>query len=103
MWNEKRLCSVTGQNAFDFFVQNDDGHGRERGELVSSILLRLERRDKPHQARWDRIWAEPFCQKYRRPEHEDHWIWNADFYNAPVEDLRRIAALVVSGARRRGT
>ena len=40
------------------------------------------------------MWADPLCQKYKRPEHEDFWIWNHDFYDAPVEDLRHIAALV---------
>ena len=26
--------------------------------------------------------------------NEDHWIWNFDFYNGPVEDLRHIAGLI---------
>lgn len=96
--NGKRLCIVTGQNAHDYFSQNDDGCGLERGALVAKILDRLEkkphREDKDYQVRWDRVWADQICQKYRREEHEDHWLWNQDFYDAPVEDLRHIAALV---------
>lgn len=97
MWNGKQICGITSQNAFDFFSQNDDGRGRERGDLVSAILIQLERRDKNHQSRWNKIWADPLCQKYKRPEHEDHWLWNYAFYNAPVEDLQYIFDLIRKG------
>ena len=40
MWNGKPVCATTSQDAFDFFSQNDDGRGRERGELVSAILIK---------------------------------------------------------------
>lgn len=95
--NDLPVCSVTSQNAYDFFTQNDDGRGRERGDLVSAILIQLERRDKNHQSRWNKIWADPLCQKYKRPEHEDHWLWNYAFYNAPVEDLQYIFDLIRKG------
>lgn len=94
MHQNKRVCGITSQNAYDYFTQNDDGRGRERGELVSAILITLEKRDANYQNRWKKVWAEPLCQKYKRPEHEDHWIWNFDFYNAPVEDLHHILDLV---------
>lgn len=93
----KPLCSTTSQNAYDNFSQDDDGHGLERGELVASIMGRLEKRDAQYQARWDRVCGDAACQKYRRPEHEDFWIWNRDFYDAPIDDLRHIASLI--GAR----
>ena len=44
--------------------------------------------------RLHKVWEDARCQKYKRPEHEDHWIWNFDFYNGPVEDLRYIAGLI---------
>ena len=47
-----------------------------------------------HNARWGKIWEDALCQKYKRPDQEEHWIWNFDFYNGPVEDLRHIAALI---------
>ena len=34
------------------------------------------------------------AQKYRRSEHVNYWLWNDDFYNAPIEDLEYIAELV---------
>lgn len=94
MHQNKPLCGITSQNAYDFFSQNDDGMGRERGDLVGRILSRLQKRDSGYQARWNKVWEDARCQKYKRPEHEDHWIWNFDFYNGPVEDLRHIAALI---------
>lgn len=94
MHQNKPLCGITSQNAYDFFSQNDDGMGRERGDLVGRILSKLQKRDAGYQARWSKVWEDSRCQKYKRPEHEDHWIWNFDFYNGPVEDLRYIAALI---------
>lgn len=94
MHQNKPLCGITSQNAYDFFSQNDDGMGRERGDLVGRILSRLQRRDSGYQARWNKVWEDARCQKYKRPEHEDHWIWNFNFYNGPVEDLRHIAGLI---------
>lgn len=90
----KPLCYPESQTSLDFFSQNDDGNGLQRGKLVGAILSRLEKRDSNHQKRWNKVWADPLCQRYRRAEHEDYWIWNPDFFSAPVLDLRRIAALV---------
>ena len=98
-WNGAAVCGVSSQNAYDYFSRNDDGNGKLRGQLVGAILSRLERRDANYQARWDRVWESPLCQPYKRPEHEDWWVWNYAFYNAPIPDLQRIAALV--GAKRR--
>lgn len=94
MHQNKPLCGITSQNAYDFFSQNDDGMGRERGDLVGRVLSKLQKRDAWYQARWNKVWEDSRCQKYKRPEHEDHWIWNFDFYNGPVEDLRYIAGLI---------
>lgn len=101
LWQGKTVCMDTSQNAYDYFSRDDDGHGRERGALVGAILDRLapgkQDRAGEHQSRWDKVWADKLCQRYKRPEHEDYWLWSYDFYNAPLEDLRYIAALV--GAR----
>ena len=94
MWKGQQVCGITSQNAYDFFTQNDDGMGQERGELLNRIIPKLEKRDAGYQARWGKIWEDALCQKYKRPDQEEHWIWNFDFYNGPVEDLRHIAALI---------
>ena len=97
-----RLCAVTSQNAHNFFARNDDGNGMERGRLTASIITRLSTRDKNHQARWDKVWEDPRCEKYRRQDSKDFWLWDHAFYEAPVEDLRHIADLVGAkkGARK---
>lgn len=96
MWRGEQLCAATSQNAFDFFSHDDDGQGRERGALVTAILARLRPQNPGDdcQARWDKVWGDAICQRYRRPEHADHWIWSYDFYNAPTVDLWHIARLV---------
>ena len=92
--NGEKLCSITSQNAYDFFSRNDDGHGLERGKLVHDIRSTLERRDAKYQARWDRLWADEGANKLRRTEHEDYWLWSFAFYNADVNELRRIRRLL---------
>ena len=98
LWRGVAVCTTTSQDAYDFFSQNNDGRGEARGRLVGAIMARLERRDGGYQARWDKVWEDLLCQKYRRPEYKDWWLWNHAFFNAPVEDLQHIAALV--GAER---
>ena len=90
----REICAATSENAHRFFARNDDGRGMERGGLTRAIVAKLEKRDKRYQERWDRVWADALCRKYRREEHADYWLWDHTFYNAPVEDLRYIARLV---------
>ena len=92
--NGEKLCSITSQNAYDFFSRNDDGHGLERGKLVKDIQRTLERRDAKHQARWDKLWADAGANRLRRADHKDFWVWNHNFYNADVNELRRIRLLL---------
>lgn len=96
-WRGAAVCGIYSQNAYDHFSLDDDGQGKLRGKLVTAIKKKLEKRDAGYRARWDKVWADDLCQKYRRPEHEDWWLWNHDFFNAPIQDLRHIACLV--GAR----
>lgn len=92
--NGQEICMVTSKRAHDFFSQDDDGNGVERGKFVGAITAALERRDAARDTRWGKVWNSALCQKYRRAEHEEVWLWHHDFFNAPVEDLRSIAALV---------
>ena len=92
--NGEKLCSITSQNAYDYFSRNDDGHGLERGKLVHDISSTLERRDAKHQARWDALWADAVANRLRRADHKDFWVWNHNFYNADIPDLKHIANLI---------
>ena len=94
MHKNQRVCAVGSQNGMDCFVQDDDGNGTLRGDLVGNIQRSLERRDADYQTRWNRVWESALCQKYRRPESEDYWLWARAFFDAPIFDLQAIAALV---------
>ena len=98
-WNGAAVCGITSQNAYDYFSQDDDGQGQLRGKLVGAIMSTLEKRDTRHQERWNKVWEDPRCQRYKRPEHKDWWVWNYDFYNAPILDLQHIASLVGAKVR----
>lgn len=91
------ICAVISQNAFDYFTQNDDGCGELRRKLIDSIFSALNRSNQSttsYNARWDKVWNDLTCLKYKRNEYDDHWLWNYDFYNAGINDLRYIAKLV---------
>lgn len=88
------LCLPTSQNALDHFCQDDDGQGVVRGRLVDAITRTLGKPSGARRGLWARVWGDSVCQKYRRPEHEDFWLWSYDFYNAPVDDLRHIAGIL---------
>lgn len=94
MLNGKPVCAATSQNGLDYFAQNDDGQWEERGKLTIEIHSTLTKRDKKYQTRWDKVWEDAICKKYRREEHEDFWLWNQDFYTAPIADLRHIKELI---------
>ena len=92
--NDQKLCSVTSQNAFDFFSRNDDGRGMERGKLVEEITSRLEKRDARPQARGDSLWADAVANRLRRQDHADFWVWGQAFYQADIQDLEHILKLI---------
>lgn len=93
-FNGKPICFARSQNAHDYFAVNDDGRGLERGNLTSSIIKLLSKRDKSYQERWDKIWSDLSMLKYKREEDPDYWMWNHDFYCAPIADLEHIKKLI---------
>lgn len=98
----RRLCTARSENAHQYFARNDDGNGTIRGILTQGIqkALRIRKGETPAERdkRWEKVWSDPVCQKYKREEHADFWIWNHAFFNAPIDDLSHIASLV--GARK---
>lgn len=92
--NNRPLCAVTSENAHTFFAINEDGQGLIRGKFVRDIVSLLQKKDEQYQERWDKVWDDELCQKYKRKEHPDHWLWNHDFYNASIGDLAYIWNLI---------
>ena len=90
----KTICACKSENAHQHFARNDDGQGMMRGKLTQAIQKSLAKRDKAYQARWDKVWSDPICQKYKRSDHEEFWLWNHEFFNAEIVDLYHIAAII---------
>ena len=79
------------------FTQNDDGFAELRRKLIDSIFDALNRSKQSiesYNTKWDKVWNDSTCLKYKREEYDDHWLWNYDFYNAEIDVLQHIAKLV---------
>lgn len=90
----KAICFNTSQRAYDYFSRNDDGNGLERGRIVQAVMRLLAKRDAGYQDRWNKIWEDDTCKKYKRSETDDYWLWNHEFYQADIETLKYIANLI---------
>ena len=88
------ICFVTSENAHQYFAIDYDGMGMERGRLTQAIQKTLAKRDDHYQERWDKVWDDNICQDYKRDDYDDYWLWNHEFFNADIDVLRHIAALV---------
>ena len=110
-YGDKPICAIRSQDAYDYMARNDDGRGLERFNLTSGIMALLHKPDEPnlvtpselkkvmklmniYDKRWMRIWGDGRVHQFKRPEHQDFWIWNFDFYNAEIEDLQYIYDLI---------
>ena len=96
-----KICSVTSQNAYDYFAQDDDHMGVIRGGLIDDIfkIIKASPSDEDKKLnerlkKWEIIWKDPVCLKYKRPEYEDFWVWNFEFFNAPISDLKYILNII---------
>lgn len=94
------LCYATSENAFEHFARNDDGNGMLRGQLTRAIKKRLAKQDAQYQERWDKVWADELCLRFKRAEFDDFWVWNKAFYDAEIEELEHIAKLVGTEVKR---
>lgn len=93
-YEDRPICYVKSENAHRFFTNNDDGQGVERGKLIKRIINKLAKKDSEYQNRWDKIWLDEKCQKYKKEEYADYWLWNHNFYIADIESLEYILSLI---------
>lgn len=96
-YNGIPVCKSHSQDAYDYFVRNDDHKGNKRADLIKDIKSILETHDDDYQTRWNRVWDAPELEKFKRPEHKDFWVWNYDFYNADIIDLEHIVKVIHGG------
>ena len=88
------LCLITSENAHMYFTVNDDGLAKERRQLIEDIAKLLSD-EKRMEKRWDVVWNDLTCRKYKRKELADFWLWNHDFYGASLDDLQCIKKLLM--------
>lgn len=97
------LCLTHSENAKKHFVGNDDGRWELRGRIINSIY-NLIQGCTDEDLKCDRItvlWTIPRCLQYamlKNPE-TDSWIWNEEYYCAPIEDLEYIHDVLLNAPR----
>ena len=94
IYNNKPVCFDTSQDAFDYFVSNEDGNGLQRCNLINWILDntsfdKIKDKNKYNDI-WQMIWSNKYYHKFKRPDNNGVWLWYKDFYLASIEDLKSL-------------
>lgn len=93
----RRICSDHSAVMRDHFARDDDGNGLRRGELSRAIIkamqIRPDETKDDWNKRWEPLWQDAVCNKYRKDPSDTTFLWGIEFYNAPLLDLYHIAAL----------
>ena len=87
------------------FVNDEDGNGLKRYYWTSNIIKKLDGNvrstiadardeEKEHSRLWEIVVNDTIAKNYRRVEHEDYWLWDDKFYNAPIDDLKHIGSII---------
>ena len=92
--DKQPLCLITSENAHMYFTVNDDDLAKERRQLIEDIAKLLSD-EKRMEKRWDVVWNDLTCRKYKRKELADFWLWNHDFYGASLDDLQYIKKILM--------
>ena len=73
-------------------------NGLERGRISKAILEALRiRNDESKEGwnkRWEAVWNDGICRKYKKNDSDNMFLWAIEFFNAPLFDLHHIARLV---------
>lgn len=92
------MCLVHSQKAFDCLVGDDDRYGIERGALIEEIdqMFAWDISEEIIRKRLLALWNDETALLYNRGGTIDDtpWLWNEDFYQANMEDLRYIHDLL---------
>lgn len=98
VYKNTAICTEHSKVAHEHFFINKDGMGMTRGKLISNIKEQVKKTvacfagDRTCQ--WNSMLYNKTIRKYRRPQVKDtedfygvRWLFNDDFYQAPVKDL----------------
>lgn len=92
----KAICHIKSENAHKYFSRNDDGNGLERGALTYAIAYGNRRKPKSDGKSLYRFSDEEIKMLERDWKHflrddVDVILFNHDFFNANVSELRKLA------------
>jgi hypothetical protein len=98
LWYDgKKVCTDHSCVMREYFVKNEDGLGLKRHkiahDIINAMLMHEGETQEEWQKRWDILWNDNICNKYRKDNSETTFLWSIEFYNAPLLDLYHIAAL----------
>ena len=91
------ICSVKSQNSYVYFTWNGDGCGEKRRKLIDSVVRNLDRGKQSKESydeKWEMVWKDDTCLKYKRTDCNDRWLWSYAFYHAEISDLLYIERLI---------
>ena len=124
IWNAgRRVCFITSQSAYDHFALNDDGQGKKRFSLTHNILnevgilksndyqnlsnitsnpnltdkqkeIAINELDFKAERFFDEMKKDEEFNKLMNPLPNGDRVWNFAFYNAEIETLERLNALL---------
>lgn len=94
----RAICTTKSENAHKYFAIDDDGMGIERGELTYAIAYSPRKRidSEGHCFRLseeEQLTLRKDWSHFLRP-YDDVILFNDDFFNADVEELRKVAKAI---------
>ena len=91
------ICSIRSEDAYMHFARNDDGRGLERGRLTYEIAYSDRHPNEDNGFRFTDEEARILMRDYSRfiRQDVDTIIFNFEFFNASIEELKEIKERVV--------
>lgn len=92
-YDDRKICIARSYASHQHFVLDEDNNGNIRERFIEGIKNKLDGFGNNPNG-WELIFEDKIANKYRREDHQDYWLWNDNFYSAPIEDLEHIANLI---------
>ena len=95
-YNNKPICYITSQNAYDYFSNNEDGKGKQRFKLIGKIKDELKRLNNEYSDKVAGLLKD--CETEEEVQSalaniepiETNITLNYEFYNKPINELQSI-------------
>ena len=92
-YNNKAICATTSEVAHMYFARNNDGQGLLRGKITWAIAFKPVDRSNGERFRLTEKQREILCNKWERflIPNIDFVLFNNDFFNAEIIELKQLA------------